>query len=130
MRGKLSDEHKLWCGMDFTDAKVNEALHQMHPLKALGPDGLPALFYQKYWHIVGVEVHKLVLNILNSNGQPHSINNTFVVLIPKGKNLYSPKDYRPISLCNFVMKIVTKVIANRLKQTLPDVVNMEQSAFV
>jgi len=77
-----------------------------------------------------MDVRKIVLNILNQNGQPHSINNTFVVLIPKGKNPSSPKNYRPISLCNVVMKIVTKVIANRLKQMLPDVVDMEQSAFV
>jgi exonuclease III/ribonuclease HI len=130
VKGKLSDDHKRWCEMEYTEAEINEALHQMHPLKAPGPDGLPALFYQKYWHIVGTEVRKLVLNILNHNEQPHAINNTFVVLIPKGKNPSSPKDYRPISLCNVVMKIVTKVIANRLKQTLPDVVDMEQSAFV
>jgi len=98
VRGKFSNEHKLWCDMKFTDAEVNEALHQMHPLKEPGPNGLPTLFYQKYWHIIGVEVHKLVLKILNNNEQLHSINSTFVILIPKGKNPSSPKDYRPISL--------------------------------
>ncbi|CAJ2671909.1 unnamed protein product [Trifolium pratense] len=102
----------------------------MHPLKAPGPDGLPALFYQKYWHIVGVEVQNLALSILNQNGDPRDINKTFLVLIPKGKNPTSPKDFRPISLCNVVMKIVTKTIANRLKLTLPDVIDIEQSAFV
>lgn len=102
----------------------------MHPLKAPGPDGLPALFFQKYWHIVGREVQKLVLHVLNNNLEPDELNKTFIVLIPKGKNPSSPKDYRPISLCNVVMKIVTKVIANRVKKTLPDVIDMEQSAFV
>jgi hypothetical protein len=130
VRGKLSDIHKGWCEMDYTIDEVNEALQQMHPLKAPGPDGLPALFFQKYWHIVGDEVQNLALNILNQNGQPHDINKTFLVLIPKCKNPSSPKDFRPISLCNVVMKIVTKVIANRLKATLVDVIDIEQSAFV
>jgi hypothetical protein len=67
---------------------------------------------------------------LKQNGDPHDINKTYLVLIPKGKNSSSPKDFRLISLCNVVMKIVTKVIANRLKATLPDVIDIEQSAFV
>jgi hypothetical protein len=130
VKNKLSDTHKAWCEMDYSSEEVKEAIHQMHPLKALGPDGLPALFFQKYWHIVGEEVQLLVLNILNFNGEPHDINKTFLVLIPKCKNPSSPKDFRPISLCNVVMKIVTKVIANRLKATLSDVIDIEQSAFV
>jgi hypothetical protein len=130
VQGKLSEEHKAWCEMDFSREEIKEAIDQMHPLKAPGPDGLPALFYQKYWHIVGVEVQNLALSILNRNGDPRDINKTFLVLIPKGKNPSSPKDFRPISLCNVVMKIVTKTVANRLKVTLPDVIDIEQSAFV
>lgn len=90
----------------------------MHPLKAPGPDGLPALFYQKYWNIVGKDVEELVLKILNDNMSPESLNQTFIVLIPKCKNPISPKDFRPISLCNVVLKIVTKTIANRVKHIL------------
>lgn len=71
-----------------------------------------------------------MLNILNNNASPAEINKTFLVLIPKGKNPTAPKDYRPISLCNMAMKIITKVVANRIKHTLPDVIDMEQSAFV
>ncbi|WJX27814.1 hypothetical protein P8452_16597 [Trifolium repens] len=130
VKGKLSVDHKSWCDLEFTCDEVKEAIHQMHPLKAPGPDGISALFYQKYWHIVGGDIQNMVLNFLNHNGQPHVINKTFLVLIPKGKNPCSLKDFRPISLCNVVMKIVTKVIANRLKHTLPDVVDIEQSAFV
>lgn len=130
VRGKLSQSQILWCEKEFTDEEVFEAIHQMHPLKAPGPDGLPALFFQKYWHIVGRDVQKFALQVLNNNLEPNNLNKTFIVLIPKGKNPTSPKDYRPISLCNVVMKIITKVIANRVKQTLPEVIDMEQSAFV
>lgn len=102
----------------------------MHPLKAPGPYGLPALFYQKFWHTVGKDIENLVLGILNEGKSPESLNKTFIALVPKCKNLGPRKQFRPISLCNVVMKIVTKVIANRVKCILPDVVDEEQSASV
>lgn len=71
-----------------------------------------------------------MLGILNEGKSPEHINNTFIALIPKCKNPTSPKQFRPISLCNVAMKIVTKTIANRIKSILPDVVDEEQSAFV
>jgi hypothetical protein len=130
VHGRLNADHKKWCDEKFSTAEVKEALDQMHPLKAPGPDGLPALFFQKYWHIVGEEVQSLVLRILNEGESPESINKTYIALIPKCKNPVSPKHFRPISLCNVVLKLVTKVIANRLKPILPEIIDEEQSAFV
>jgi ribonuclease HI len=130
VRGKLNSDHIESCSAQFTEEEIKEVIQQMHPLKAPGPDGLPALFFQKFWHIVGRDVQNLVLEILNNNRSPEDINNTFIALIPKIKNPVTPKDYRPISLCNVVMKIVTKVIANRIKPLLPDIIDEEQSAFV
>lgn len=80
--------------------------------------------------MVGNEVSKLVLEILNNERFSEDINRTFIVLIPKCKNPSTPKDFRPISLFNVVTKIVIKTIANRLKHTLPSVVDVEQSAFI
>lgn len=102
----------------------------MHPLKAPGPNGLPALFYQKYWDIVGRDVTSVALEVLNNGKSPEDINKTFLVLIPKCKNPTTPKDFRPISLCNVLVKIVTKAIANRLKRVLPKIIDEEQSAFI
>jgi hypothetical protein len=79
---------------------------------------------------VGEEVQSLVLRILNEGESPESINKTYIALIPKCKNPVSPKHFRPISLCNVVLKLVTKVIANRLKPILPEIIDEEQSAFV
>jgi len=114
----------------YTEAEILEAIMQMHPLKAPGPDGMPALFFQHYWHIVGKDVVQFVLNILQGNVDLATINKTFIALIPKVKAPSTPKDFRPISLCNVIYKIVSKVLVNRLKGILPAIIHGAQSAFV
>lgn len=71
-----------------------------------------------------------MIQLLNGDDSPEEINKTFIVLIPKVQNPTSLSQYRPISLCNVVFKIASKVLANRLKQILPEIVLEEQSAFV
>ncbi|XP_074313724.1 uncharacterized protein LOC141648916 [Silene latifolia] len=114
---------------EYKGDEVFEALQQMHPLKAPGPDGMNALFYQTYWHIVGPSVTRLVLRILNGSESPGIINSTHIVLIPKKKAPDKFSDYRPISLCNVLYKLVAKVLANRLKRFLGCLVSENQSAF-
>lgn len=102
----------------------------MKPTAAPGPEGMPSLFYQKFWSIVRDDVINLALDILNNGGNPESINHTFICLIPKKKKPKHTGDFRPISLCNAIFKMITKTIANRLKLILPDIVHHYQSAFV
>jgi hypothetical protein len=58
------------------------------------------------------------------------VNSTFIALIPKNKNPSKVSDFRPISLCNVVYKIISKVLANRLKVILPHIISQNQSAFI
>jgi hypothetical protein len=99
---------------EFTEVEVCEALDSIGDLKAPGPDGMPAIFYKKHWEVVGPQVIKEVLGVLNGDPIPAEWNDTWVTLIPKVKNPEAMKDLRPISLCNVVYKLISKVLANRL----------------
>ena len=122
MQQTLSSEYILY--------EIEAAFFQMGPTKAPGPDGMNALFYQKFWHIVSDNVVSAILEFLNTGYMPPALNHTYIVLIPKIKNPIKVPDFRPISICNVIYKIITKVLANRLKQILPQIISPTQSAFV
>lgn len=57
------------------------------------------------------------------------INRTFITLVPKRMQPIIPQDFRPISLCNVIYKIIAKSLADRLKPHLPDFIDPAQAAF-
>ncbi|KAL9679495.1 hypothetical protein QQ045_017358 [Rhodiola kirilowii] len=114
----------------FSELEVQDAIFQMYPTKAPGPDGFSSIFYQKSWRILKEKVTKAVLEMLNSRKLEEGVNKTLITLIPKCRNPKKIEEYRPISLCNVSVKIVTKVLANRLKTILPSIISESQSAFV
>ena len=65
---------KAFLDTPFTALEVKKAIHHMGPLKSLGPDGMFALFYQKYWHIIGNDTTNTVLNFLNNGDFIYEIN--------------------------------------------------------
>ena len=95
----------------------------MAPLKAPGSDGMPPLFFQTFWSDIGLDVSEAVLSCLNSGTILKSINHTFLTLIPKVKNPEIVAQFRPISLCNVIYKILSKVIVNRLKPFLNSIIS-------
>ncbi|KAK6162982.1 hypothetical protein DH2020_002823 [Rehmannia glutinosa] len=115
---------------DFTREEVTKALFQMYPLKSPGPDGFPALFYQKFWNIVGDDVIKTTLDFLNCGILDNDLNRTHIVLLPKFKSPEHISQFRPISLTNVIFKILAKTLANRLKPHMPTLIVETQSAFV
>lgn len=114
----------------FTMAKVETALKQIHPLKSPGPYGFSACFYQRSWDTVKTEVGRTMLGFLNNGIFDSAINATNIVLIPKIKSPSCLTDYRPISLCNMLYKLIAKVLANRLKKVLPFIISLNQSVFI
>jgi hypothetical protein len=93
------------------------------PLKAPRPDGFPARFYQTNWGVLKAEIVQAVLKFFDSGQMPEGINDTSIVLIPKVDNPKELKDFRPISLCNVLYKIISKCLVNRLRPILGDIIS-------
>jgi hypothetical protein len=110
--------------------EVDNAIKQMGPLKAPGTDSMSPIFYQTFWDSIGTDVSSAVLSYLNSGSILKSINHTYITLIPKKQNPTKVTDFRPISLCNVIYKILSKILTIRLKTILPKIISKTQSAFV
>ena len=115
---------------EFKADEVQTALKQMAPLKSPGSDGMPPIFYQHYWSLVGSDVVDNILYFLNLGNLPPSLCHSFITLIPKFNNPEYISQYRPISLSNVLYRIFSKVLANKLKKVLPHLVLEQQSDFV
>lgn len=113
-----------------TDSEIKLAAFQMGGLKAPGPDGFTGNFYQSSWSIVGADVCRFVRNFFENDVDLQNLNCTNLVFIPKVEGATSVNQFRPISLCNFSYKIISKVIVNRMKGLLLRFISENQRAFV
>lgn len=115
---------------EVTLQEVTTTTFQLGALKAPGPDGLCGKFYQHHWKDIHEEVFREVKSFFNSGTLNPELNHTYITLISKIHNPKRLEQFRPISLYNFAYKIILKIMANRLKQWLPNLIATEQSAFV
>ena len=100
------------------DKEIRLGLWALKPFKASGPDGLHASFYQHFWPDVKNFVCMENRQIFARGVVSSYLNETLISLIPKSQNPESLSNYRPISLCNFVYKIVSKIIVGRIRPHL------------
>ncbi|GAA0143907.1 hypothetical protein LIER_04480 [Lithospermum erythrorhizon] len=98
--------------------------------KSPKPDGMPSKFFQHYWNTVADTLCNMVLSFLNVGRFLKKLNFTFITLIPKVEKPISMSQFRPIALCNTAAKVIAKVLALRLKKSLPNIISDSQSAFV
>jgi len=127
---RVTDDMNKVLEAPFSAQKLERALFMMGTNKAPGPDGFTVGFYQTHWGTIGASVTNAVLDFLNGGQLPEGVNQTTIVLIPKIKHPQDLKNFRPISLCNVIYKICSKVLASRLRMFLDDIIYEEQSTFV
>jgi hypothetical protein len=106
------------------------SLWSLKAFKAPRPDGLHPGFFQKCWPIVGDSIVNEVRQIFFSGRMPEYLNRILISLIPKCLRPETLSQFRPISLCNTVYKIVTKIIVCRLRPIVGNLVSPFQAAFV
>lgn len=110
--------------------EIESAVFQMGSFKAPGPDGLPPGFFQKNWHVVKESVIHFVSMAFMTRRFPVEMNESLITLIPKVKHPEDIKHFRPIALTNVITKIISKVIANRMKGLIDKMVSSSQCAFI
>jgi hypothetical protein len=98
--------------------------------KSPGPDGWTVEFYLHFFELVGDDLWDLVEDSRIRGGVNRAINSTFLALIPKANKPTTLGDYRPITLCNLCYKIITKILANRIKPFLSRTLSGEQLGFL
>lgn len=106
-----------------------KVLFQIGDIKASGPDGLHAIFFKRFWYILRDELSNEVIDAINNKKIPFGWNSKHIVLIPKVDSPEVITQHRPISLCNVVYKIISRMLANRLKRIISEVISPIQSAF-
>jgi hypothetical protein len=112
------------------DREILETLKDMKRNASPGPDGFNVEFYIATWEWIGQDVVQLVRNFSKTGIMAAHINDTHIALIPKKLVPLVPTDYRPISLCNVIYKLIAKCLANRLKLHLLDYIHPSQQAFI
>ncbi|XP_060972354.1 uncharacterized protein LOC133038276 [Cannabis sativa] len=127
---KVTDCHREILLVDYTSKEVEVAVFSIDRDKAPGLDGYGSAFFQDNWDLVGPDIVEAVISFSNSGKISKEINTTTITLIPKTTCPKSVVDFRPISCCNVVYEIATKVIYNRLRKILPDLIAENQGGFV
>jgi hypothetical protein len=114
----------------FEEREVREVIKGMDRDKAPGPDGFSMAFFQDCWEVVKGDF-MAVFEEFHARGKfVKSINSTFISLIPKIQGVKEVKDFRPISLVSGVYKIISKVLANRMRKVMDKIISKPQNAFV
>ena len=114
----------------FTKEEVLAAVSGLNDDKAPGPDGFPIAFWSFSWDFVKDEVMGFFKDFFQNDQFVKSLNATFLVLVPKGSTVEDLKDLRPISLVGSLYKILSKVLANRIKSVMMLIISQSQNAFV
>lgn len=110
--------------------EVRITLFEMGLTKVPGADGFSPILFQIFWHIVGRDVSNFYLQMLNAGMDFDTSNATNIMLLPKTTQPTSLMNFRPISLCNELYKLIAKMLVNHMKGVLNICIDQAQSTFV
>ncbi|KAL0404396.1 UNVERIFIED_CONTAM: hypothetical protein Sradi_2080400 [Sesamum radiatum] len=129
-RHVLSDAEALTLVKPVTPNEIKLAMFDIDEVKAPGPDGYSSGFFKAVWPVVGEEVTRAIMEFFRTGRLLKQVNSTLISLISKVANPTSVTEFRPISCCNILYKIITKVIIQRMRTVLDLLISPSQNAFV
>ena len=98
----------------FTHDEIDRVVREMPSDRAPGPDGSNGCFLKSCWHIIKEDFYRLCKDFYEGVIDLQSLNSGFITLIPKTQSPETANDFRPITLLNCCLKLITKLLTNRL----------------
>jgi hypothetical protein len=114
----------------FSPEEIDAVVKEFPNNKCPGPDGFNAEFLKKCWPIIKKDFYDLCNQFYVGNLCLQSINKCFITLVPKKENSETAHDFRPISLLNCTLKLLTKLLANRLQTIIQSIIHENQYGFI
>jgi len=126
----IQSEHLEGLEEPFTKTEIDDIIKELPYDKSLGPDGSNTDFIKKCWPTIAQDYYEICQSFYDGNICMQSINGSHIVLVPKKDNPSKVSDFRPISLLNCSVKLLKKILANRLQKVIIKLVHMNQYGFI
>lgn len=126
----ISEEDNEFLLTPFSEEEIKEVIWNSDGNKSPGPDGFNFNFIKKEWDLLKQDVSSFVSEFHQNAILPKGITTSFLALIPKNNHPQTLSEYRPICLISSLYKILSKILAARLKQVLGKVISPCQTAFI
>ncbi|GKU94307.1 hypothetical protein SLEP1_g7822 [Rubroshorea leprosula] len=127
---QLSSEENNWLTAEFTEEEIRGTVWNYGGSKSLEPDGFNFNFIKSQWPTIKQDIVAFVKDFWANERLVKGSNSSFIVLILKKDSPQSLGDFRPISLVGCLYKIISKVLANRLRKVMLSIISQNQSAFI
>lgn len=111
-------------GQPFTKEEIDKIIKALPTDKAPGPNGFNGIFVKKCWRIIKEDFYALCQDFFDGTIDLELINNSFITLVPKNNNPEGINDFRPSSLLNCCIKLITKLLAERLQLVILTLLHM------
>ena len=119
----IFEEDVAWLDRQFEEEEVYGVIQCCNSDKSLGPDGFSMAFFEACWDFLKLEIMEVLKNFHSQAVFEKSLNATSIALIPKKVDAINVRDFRPISLVGSIYKIISKLLANRLRRVISGIID-------
>ena len=128
IKKQINSQQKAYLDEVVTNEELDKVIPKLQKHKTPGPDGIPAEFYQEFWHLFD-DIYLEFINAVKQTGLPRGKNTSITTLFYKERGeIFLLSNYRPIALMNVDVKIITKLLSMRLQTVLPTIIHESQTA--
>ncbi|GJV19454.1 RNA-directed DNA polymerase, eukaryota, reverse transcriptase zinc-binding domain protein [Tanacetum coccineum] len=128
--GQILMEEANLMTSDVTDEEIKKDLFDIDDNKAPEADGFTSKFFKKSWDIIKRDFCATIKEFFNSGNLLGEVNATLIFLVPKMLTPQKVSDFRPITCCNVIYICISKILTNRIKSALNQIIDDNQSSFV